>query len=70
MSKVDAEIIVKNKEYTRKLEFEQSLLDRCKEFMEGEHQKIKDEKLKVKERANVRMISDDIIRLKIELEKA
>ena len=69
-SKLDEDIAVKNKEWMKKLDFEHTMLERCKEYIDGQQDLIAVERRKVENKTQVRRVSEDVLRLRQELEKA
>ena len=46
------------------------MLERCKEFMEGQDKKLRDERRLVAQKTEFKQVPGEVIRLRIELEKA
>lgn len=69
LHQIDCEAQLKAREWLKKIEFEQTLVDRCKEFMEAQQQILADERKKVVQRTQIRRVSEDVMKLRLELEK-
>ena len=69
-ARLDKEIGQRLKEQGRKLEQEESLLDRCREYLEAQKVEIQRERQRLEEKTRIRRVNEDVLKLRMELEKA